>query len=150
LNKTGAVVIIEDDEDDQDIIRFVYGRLGYKNALVFFANPAEALAYLSRPDIFPFIVMSDVNMPLMSGYELRAKVFADKVMRKKCIPYIFFTTSANKNSVNEAYELSVQGFFVKPSLIEEWEDIMRKIYEYWMEGIAPHGFGLRGDITAKP
>lgn len=149
MNKTGAVVIIEDDEDDQEILRFVYGRLGYKNDLIFFGNPVEALAYLSRPDVFPFIVMSDINMPLMSGYELRKKVFEDRVMRKKCIPYIFFTTSANKNSVNEAYELSVQGFFIKPSTMVELEEIIRKIYEYWMEGIAPHGFGLGGELTVK-
>jgi CheY-like chemotaxis protein len=142
MNKTGALVIIEDDQDDQEIMKFVYKELGYPNEIIFFEHPKEALGYLSRKEVLPFLVMSDINMPGMDGYELREIIFADDVLRQKCIPYIFFTTSANIKTVAHAYELSVQGFFIKPNTIKEIGEVFRKIMEYWMAGVAPHGYGL--------
>ena len=76
-------------------------------------------------------------MPRINGFELREKVFANEQLHTKCIPYLFFTTSADKKAVMDAYALSVQGFFVKPNNYEKLEDTIRKIMEYWKECIAP-------------
>jgi hypothetical protein len=42
--------------------------------------------------------------------------------------------------VSDAYAMSVQGFFRKPNGMEELENTMRKIVEYWKECIAPSDF----------
>ena len=49
-------------------------------------------------------------MPKLSGMELREKVHANESLRLKCIPYLFFTTSAEQQHVIDAYSKSVQGF----------------------------------------
>jgi DNA-binding NarL/FixJ family response regulator len=76
-------------------------------------------------------------MPRINGFELRNKVFTNDQLQNKCIPYLFFTTGANKKAVIDAYAMSVQGFFLKPNSVNELERTIRKIIEYWQECIAP-------------
>jgi len=76
-------------------------------------------------------------MPKINGFELRNRIFTNEQLQIKCIPYLFFTTGANKKSVTEAYALSVQGFFIKPNSMQALENTIKKIVEYWRECIAP-------------
>lgn len=140
MNKSGPVVVIEDDLDDQEMLDEIFQKLGYKNKIVFFADGNKALEYLNRTDITPFLILSDVNMPRINGFELRAKVHTNAQLQLKCIPYLFFTTSASKAAVIDAYSISVQGFFVKPNSFDKLESTIRKIMEYWMECIAPNEY----------
>jgi CheY-like chemotaxis protein len=137
MNKNGPVIVIEDDEDDQEILSIIFEKLDYKNKIIFFNDGNDALAYLNQSDVAPFLILSDINMPRISGFELRQKIQTNEQLQEKCIPYLFFTTSANKKSVVDAYAMSVQGFFVKPHNINHLENTIRKIMEYWKECIAP-------------
>lgn len=137
MNKGGPVVIIEDDEDDQAFLTDIFKRLAYKNQIVFFKDGNQALDYLNRSDIQPFLILSDVNMPRISGFELRSKIHTNQQLQIKCIPYLFFTTHANKQSVIDAYAMSVQGFFVKPNSISALESTIKTIMDYWVQCIAP-------------
>jgi CheY-like chemotaxis protein len=138
MTKSGPIVIIEDDLDDQEILGEIFKRLNYFNKIIFFNDGEEAFAYISEPDVAPFLILSDINMPRLSGLELRERIQANKDLRMKCIPFIFFTTTANKKSVLEAYYKSVQGFFQKPNTLEELENKIKIIIEYWKECIAPN------------
>jgi len=137
MNKNGPVIVIEDDEDDQEILRMIFEKLDYKNEIIFFHDGNDALAYLNQSDTAPFLILSDINMPKINGFELRQKIYTNEQLQEKCIPYLFFTTSANKKSVVDAYAMSVQGFFVKPHNLSHLESTIRKIMEYWKECIAP-------------
>jgi CheY-like chemotaxis protein len=140
MNKSGPVVVIEDDEDDQAVLQEIFERLNYKHEVVFFKDGNEALDYLNQTEVQPFLILSDINMPRINGMELRNKVQASEQLHLKCIPYLFFTTNANKKAVVDAYTLSVQGFFVKPNNFDKLESTIRKIMEYWMECIAPNEY----------
>lgn len=137
MNKTGPIVVIEDDPDDQDILTQIFQKLNYVNRIVFFTDGNEALEYLNKTDVQPFLILSDINMPRINGFELRNKIFTNDQLQTKCIPYLFFTTGANKKSVIDAYAMSVQGFFIKPNSIQGLENTIKKIVEYWQECIAP-------------
>jgi CheY-like chemotaxis protein len=137
MNKNGPIIIIEDDIDDQEILVEIFNNLGYKNKIVYFFDGEKALEYLNQSDVQPFLILSDINMPKMNGFELRSKVFTNEQLQSKCIPYLFFTSGANKKTVIDAYAMSVQGFFVKPSSMQGLENSIKKIIEYWKECIAP-------------
>lgn len=137
MDKGGPIIILEDDSDDQEILKDIFDKLGYSNEIVFFHNGDEALEYLNNTDNKPFLILSDINMPKLNGFEVRNKIFTNEQLQRKCIPYLFFTTGANKKSVIDAYALSVQGFFVKSTTIQGLENTIRKIVEYWQECIAP-------------
>lgn len=138
MNKNGPVIIIEDDKDDQFFFQEIFKKLKYPNELLFFSDPEKALAYLIKKDINPFLIMSDINMPKLSGFELRKKVQTNEALQTKCIPYLFFTTASDQKSVIDAYSMSVQGFFVKQSSMEELEKTVRVIMDYWKRCVAPN------------
>lgn len=140
MNKNGPIIVIEDDEDDQELLVEIFKNLGYVNKIIYFQDGNDALDYLNKSEVQPFLILSDINMPRLNGFELRNKIFTDEQLQTKCIPYLFFTTAANKKSVMDAYSMSVQGFFVKPSSIQALENTIKKIVEYWKECIAPNQF----------
>jgi len=138
MNKSGPIIIIEDDLDDQEILSEVFQQLNYKNEIIFFGDGQLALDYLTGTDIEPFIIFSDINMPKLNGMELREKVHQNEDLRIKSIPYLFFSTVAEQENVIEAYSKSVQGFFIKPSNFNDLKDIITTIVEYWVKCVSPN------------
>lgn len=138
MNKTGPIIIIEDDVDDQDILGAIFDELDYANELIFFGDSVQALSYLTDTDTEPFLVLSDINMPKLNGMELREKIHNNEDLRLKSIPYLFFSTSAEQKHVIDAYSRSIQGFFVKPASYEKLKSIIVKIVEYWQECESPN------------
>ena len=138
MNKTGPIIIIEDDMDDQEVLVEIFEELDYKNKLIFFRDSTEALEYLIKTDIEPFLVLSDINMPKLNGLELREKVHNNEDLRLKSIPYLFFSTSAEQKHVIDAYSRSIQGFFVKPHGYDKLKKIIVQIVEYWQACESPN------------
>jgi len=140
LNKNGPVVIIEDDEDDQQFLVEVFQKLNYPNNIKFFFDGTQALEYITSSHESPFLILSDINMPKLDGFALRQKLKTDAELKNKCIPYLFFSTASSQKAVIDAYSQSVQGFFVKPNSMDELEDTIRTIMEYWRRCAAPNDF----------
>jgi CheY-like chemotaxis protein len=138
MNRLGPIIIIEDDIEDQEILADVFKALNYSNEILFFADGEEALAYLTGSNVKPFIIFSDINMPKLSGMELRDKIHQNESLRLKSIPYLFFSTSAEQQNVVDAYSKSVQGFFIKPSSFGEIKDTVKTIVEYWLKCVSPN------------
>ena len=136
----GPVIIIEDDIDDKEILEDVFKSLNYPNQVLFFHNGQEALDFLNETDQNPFLILSDINLPKLNGFELRDKVRMDAKLQTKCIPYLFFTTASNQKMVIDAYSLSVQGFFIKPTRVAELESLIKLIMDYWKHCISPNAF----------
>jgi CheY-like chemotaxis protein len=140
LNQNGPVIVIEDDLDDQQILTEVFQCLEYPNELIFFEDGVKALEFISSKNIVPFIILSDINLPKLTGFELRDKLKTDADLALKCIPYLFFSTALNQKAVIDAYSRSVQGFFVKQSSMEELKKTITVIMEYWKRCAAPNNF----------
>jgi CheY-like chemotaxis protein len=140
MDKGGEIVIIEDDPDDQALLTEVFASLGVPNKIIFFPDGSKVLEYLQRPDVIPFLILSDINLPILTGFELRNRVFENEEISRKCIPYIFFTTAADEKSVVTAYALSAQGYFKKPHGYSELLTIIKSILEYWSQCYAPNRF----------
>lgn len=138
MNKGGPIIIIEDDLDDQEVLIDVFKELDYPNEIIFFGDGIEALEYLIATEIEPFIIFSDINMPKLSGMELREKIHENEDLRVKSIPYLFFSTSAQQQHVVDAYSKSIQGFFVKPAIYSEIKAVIKTIVTYWQTCVSPN------------
>lgn len=138
MNIGGPIIIIEDDLDDQHILAQVFAVLECKNEIIFFSEGEKALAYLTSTEVEPFIIFSDINMPKLSGMELRAKIHENEDLRLKSIPYLFFSTSAEQQHVVDAYSKSIQGFFIKPSSFEAIKETIKTIITYWECCVSPN------------
>ena len=140
MNKDGAIIIIEDDEDDQFFLTDVFKELNYSNEVLFFADGLSALEFLTSGDKKPFLILSEINLPKLSGLELRNKLKENADIHLKCIPYLFFTTAGNHRAVIDAYSTSIQGFFTKPNSYDEIKEQIKVIMDYWKHCSAPNYF----------
>jgi len=133
MSKQGAIVVVEDDLDDQEILQGVIGELSIPNELKFFTNCIDAFTFLKTTEQQPFLILCDINLPITTGIEFKAQIDSDPELRKKSIPFVFLSTAADKDTVNEAYlQLTVQGFFKKSYNIAEYKNIIRAIMDYWI------------------
>lgn len=140
MRKSGPIIIIDDDLEDQQILDEIFKNLDIPNKIIFFADGNDALQYLITTDDQPFLILSDINMPRMDGFEVRNRIWRNDNLKSRFIPYLFFTTSVEKKAVYDAYNLSVQGFFVKPTTMAEMQNSLKKIIDYWQECYSPGQF----------
>ena len=129
--RIGPIVIIEDDADDQEGLREVFQALNVPNELKFFNNCSDAYRYLETTRDKPFLIFSDINLPGMSGAELKKKINVNASIRRKSIPFVFLTTTSNHYAVLDAYESLAQGFFTKPNNSESLKQMIEMILNYW-------------------
>lgn len=66
----------------------------------------------------------------------------NEYLRKKSIPFVFIATSDMQKEVNEAYELTIQGYFKKPSSPEELKTLLGNVITYWSLCRHPNNYEL--------
>lgn len=132
MSKSGALVIIEDDIDDRIFLEKIFKDIGFKNEVIWFANTDDAFAFLSTTIKVIFIIFSDVNLPGQSGLDFKRQIDDNPKLRQKSIPFIFYSTSANQQEINEAYtQMTIQGFFKKENNIQDTTEMLKTIFAYW-------------------
>lgn len=132
--KSGPIILVEDDIDDQEMIGKAIREAGVSNEIIYLNNGAEALEFLKTTTIQPFIILCDLNMPKINGIELKMRIDEDKELRKRSIPFVFFSTSTNKMAVTLAFtKMTVQGFFEKNENYQELVRTLKVILDYWRE-----------------
>ena len=129
--KQGAIIVVEDDAEDQELFQEAISELGILNPLIFFNEGVSGLDYLQKTIEQPFIIFCDINIPLMNGLQLREHIDADELLRRKSIPFIFYTTSLNESEIEKAYKLTVQGYFVKENSFTATKETIKLILDYW-------------------
>ena len=141
MSKKGPIDLIEDDEDDQFLIEKALKAQQLPNEIRFFANGQLALDYFEKTTEQPFLVLCDINMPIMNGLELRQRINESDYLREKAIPFVFLTTSSNAQSIEMAYQESVQGFYKKSSQYTGLQEQIRLIVDYWQSCLHPNNLG---------
>ena len=130
-SSTGPIIFVEDDTDDQFIYEEICNRLRLPNKLKFFRAGEAVLNYLRETTDKPFIIFCDINMPEMNGLQLRKQINDEEHLRRKSIPFVFFSTAASAEQVRTAYDLTVQGFFLKEHSLATTEATIKMILDYW-------------------
>jgi CheY-like chemotaxis protein len=138
MTKYGPIIIVEDDEDDRQFMEEALLDMGVKLERRFFTNARDALSFLSTTRVQPFLIISDVNLPGMDGPGFKLMLNENEYLKKKSIPFVFLSTAAKKNEVEKAYEMMVQGYFVKPDKHEEIKSLLKLIINYWQVCIHPN------------
>ena len=131
MRKAGPLILVEDDSDDQELILSTLKSLGLNNKIVLCKDGVEALEYLYSTSDLPFLILSDINMPKMDGISFKKAIDSSEVLRQKCIPFIFISTSSADAMAKRACDLSIQGLFEKGHSYSQLVDTLRIILKYW-------------------
>ena len=102
MEEYGPIIFIDDDEDDHLLLKPIWQSVAPNNPLLVFTNGEQALDYLRSTDQRPFLIISEVSLQMMNGLELRRQIEEDRSLRRRAIPFIFFTHPIHRKMVEEA------------------------------------------------
>ncbi len=132
MEKTeGPIVIVDADEKWREFYAHVIKTIDVNNEMRFFETSQQALDYLSTTSEKPFIILAEINLPGMSGLEMKETIQRDDFLADKAIPFVFISTDTSAETIRKASKLSVQGYFEKPRDLAYVEHLMLRIFEYW-------------------
>lgn len=118
--------------DDRKFLGDIIAQLGLPNTLRWFESAESAYEYLTSTFDNIFVIISEVKLPGLSGLELKRKIDSNHDLRRKSIPFVFYSDAANQDDVNEAYlNMTVQGFFKKGPDYDAVKDAVKIIFDYW-------------------
>lgn len=103
-----TILVIEDDEDIQKLINIILSREGYKVCQAPDGLVGVKLAREKQPDL----ILSDVMMPEMDGYQVLSALRQDE--RTNTIPFIFLTSKAERRDIRRAMTIGADDFISKP------------------------------------
>ena len=125
LDLTLKVLVVDDMSTMRRILKNVLKQIGYTD-LHEAADGAVGLKTLREGGFV--LVVSDWNMPVMSGIELLRAIRADSDI--KHLPVLMVTAEAQKDNIIEAVQAGVNNYVVKPftadALLEKLERIFAK------------------------
>lgn len=108
-------ILVVDDEKDVQVLfeqRFRKEIRGHEMEFVFAYSGEEALAYLNSRDHEAVLILSDINMPGMSGLELLRQI---KLKHSEPPPVVMMITAyGDPENVRIAMELGADDFLTKP------------------------------------
>lgn len=119
------ILIAEDERDIRELISFTLTFAGHE--IIQASNGAEAVEL--APKIMPDLIMMDVRMPRMTGYEAcRAIKQMDSV---KHIPVVFLSAKGQDDEVTDAMDAGAMDYITKPfsptELTEKVASLLKKI-----------------------
>jgi two-component system chemotaxis response regulator CheY len=118
------VLVVDDMVTMRRIIKNILKQLGFGNVDEA-ENGQEALQKL-RADTFGFVV-SDWNMPVMTGIDMLRAIRADEKL--KTIPVLMVTAEAQQSNLIEAVQAGVSNYIVKPFTAETMQEKITKMFK---------------------
>ena len=124
MNTDLNFLVVDDFSTMRRIVRNLLKELGFTN--VEEAEDGVAALQKLRGGTFDFIV-SDWNMPNMTGIELLRAVRADPAL--KHLPMLMVTAEAKKENIVEAAQAGASGYVVKPFTAATLDEKLNKIFQ---------------------
>ena len=133
----GVVLLVEDSDDDARLIERAFRRTSLPSRLEVARSGAAAIAYAYGVAPYddrgrhplPTLIILDLKMPGLDGYEVLKAIRARDVLRR--VPVVVLTGVAGAASVRRTYDLGASVYFVKPSAGRGFARLAREIESYW-------------------
>jgi two-component system, chemotaxis family, chemotaxis protein CheY len=118
------ILVVDDASTMRRIVRGLLRELSLKNIREA-ENGTDALEELRRKKAD--LVISDWNMPQMTGIELLRAIRSDTAL--KDVPVLMVTAEARKENIVEAVQAGVNNYIVKPFSAETLQEKLNKIFK---------------------
>lgn len=123
------LLLIEDNYADVFIFREALNNENLPAELVVISNGREALKYFdsSNPDDLPDLILMDLNLPQINGFEILQRIKANENFRN--VPVIVLSTSTWALDREKCRELGAAEYFTKPIDFNGYSHIINSLRE---------------------
>jgi two-component system chemotaxis response regulator CheY len=123
-DKKMRILVVDDFNTMRRIVKNILKQLGFENVGEA-ENGQEALEVLKK-EKFDFVI-TDWNMPVMTGLDLLKAIKADAAL--KDLPVMMVTAEAQQQNIVEAIKTGASNYIVKPFTAEVLEEKISKIFK---------------------
>jgi CheY-like chemotaxis protein len=133
------ILVADDDEEDRLLVKEALEECQLNLKINFVQNGVELLDYLNNRNAFqdkekysaPCLVLLDLNMPKMDGWEALVEIKADDLLR--VLPIVAFTTSKAEADILKTYRLGISSYITKPGTYGELLNSMQALCKYYLD-----------------
>ena len=161
------ILMVEDDPGDARLALAVFRTLKIADKCAVVSDGEQALEFLQaqgrfaqRPPGLPRLILLDLKMPRMDGFEFLQRIKADEQFR--LIPVVALTSSREERDVERAYDLNVNAYVVKSIDFTEHRTTLEVLARYWYnvnerppgflerKALAGSGGAARSGLSSRP
>jgi len=131
------ILLVENEPADADLCLRELGRQRISQRIMWVKDGAEALDFLftrgryaGRAPGHPRVVLLDLKLPKIDGFEVLRQVRADR--RFAAMPIVALTSSAEERDIAACYGLGVNGYLAKPVSFRSFQQAIEGLGTYWM------------------
>lgn len=128
------VILVDDDEDDRFLIQQAFKQQSADYVLQALQSGQELFQILEHSPELPSLLILDLNMPLMNGFEVLKRL---RTHPEYCfIPIVILTTSDAEADRKRARELGASSFVTKPPSLDQLIKVIAQLKQDWLVGKA--------------
>jgi CheY-like chemotaxis protein len=116
-----SILLADDEEDIKTVVKFYLESRGYNVLTAYDGLDAISLCEQHKPDL----LLLDVMMPVMSGFEVARRLKANPATRD--IPIVMLSAASQGDSIKEGLEAGARDYIVKPFEPSKLEELIRSI-----------------------
>ena len=132
----GDVLLVEDAEIHVELTRLGFERHGLPDVLRVARDGESALDLLSSDaEPAPKLMLLDLGLPRMSGFEVLDAVRSHGDPRIRRMPVVVLTTSRSPGDVRRAYDLFASSFVSKPLDLDDFVELIGAVRRWWLERV---------------
>jgi len=141
MTRRRQILLVEDHEPDAKTLVRLLQRMASPPVLHLVSDGSEALLFLRKAAPYETapavdLVLLDLNLPKVSGYEVLAEVKSDESL--KMLPIIILTGSELPDDIKRCYYSNANAYVIKPSSPDKALSLVRAIEEFWfIQGRTP-------------
>ena len=133
MTRSLRILLVEDSPSDVRLIREALKDTLIQVQLIVARDGIEATDYLQKSDADtstrPDLILLDLNLPRKNGREVLAEVKASPTLKQ--IPILVMTSSRSDDDIAQAYALNANCFITKPGDLEEYQNVVKAIGDFW-------------------
>jgi chemotaxis family two-component system response regulator Rcp1 len=147
------VLLVEDNPGDVRLTQEAFRDANKSVRLYVAVDGVDAMAFLRHEGIHidaprPDLILLDLNLPKMDGRQVLALVKQDESL--KLIPTVILTTSNAEWDIMQGYKLKANCYLNKPVQLDDFEDLVKTINEFWLVRAQLPGGHRRQYVASAP
>jgi CheY-like chemotaxis protein len=127
------IIIVEDNPADAKTLRVAIARRDEAIETIVLEDGERAIEYFSglMTNGDTDLVLLDLNLPIVSGFEVLEFLKSDPQLRK--LPVVILSGSSSQHEIERCYAVGANSYFCKPTGIQQFFDMAAQWVTYWFE-----------------
>lgn len=140
-NEVVEILLVEDHLPDIVLTKKAFENGNGNSTLHVARDGQQAVSFLKREGKYnnavrPDLILLDINLPKLSGYEVLEIVKKDKKLLT--IPIIMLTSSSAQQDIGKCYSLYANSYLVKPDSLKAYITMVNQLEDFWFNIVKLH------------